>query len=453
MLAGKNTLIKADPFFKFFAAILFCFVEIRNYGNMICMNLISKAILYQGGFLLAVLTFKILIPISSNLPLNSLAVCNFFSCPLYGNQLTANFLSVTSLQEKASIQDSVFFRHSLIKSMEEYFALYGKNGTTGESYAPRRNECNLRIYIENGEFEKQAETAVVYYDESFLNQEDAQVIASQREPVNIEMARHYDKEKLARLAGFQVSAFCDDTQWTTKGEVFKAHPNSVCIYSETYLWPVPGEAIRKEVAVLSLPAPALDTPTQPHWDYYMDQGVLNVQKYRQEMGKLAQIAVRAAIDHKSKAFRGQGLKRLVFCRYGQGNFLNAVNDEKDRRAARLSFYDSLVSELQSHVKELEKVEIVLSSYDLVYNEEIENLFIRPLQKFGLHVGCINGDIKANARDHDLIYNAWDPHSAPGNGNDGDFSFDGQMGRSTAIGLTQNPFFNPLLLSKARYRPL
>ena len=54
------------------------------------------------------------------------------------------------------------------------------------------------------------------------------------------------------------------------------------------------------------------------------------------------------------------------------------------------------------------------------------------------------------RTGDFVINAWDPHSAPGNGNDGDPSFDGHIGRSTGILVTQLPWFNQYLNDPSHY---
>ncbi|MFV0339736.1 MAG: hypothetical protein ACK5MA_03770, partial [Parachlamydiaceae bacterium] len=64
---------------------------------------------------------------------------------------------------------------------------------------------------------------------------------------------------------------------------------------------------------------------------------------------------------------------------------------------------------------------------------------------------IIGDIVDTAQEGDLIVNAWDPHSAPGNGNDGDRSFDGAMGRGSGILATQTSWLNPTLKSKEALR--
>ncbi len=55
-------------------------------------------------------------------------------------------------------------------------------------------------------------------------------------------------------------------------------------------------------------------------------------------------------------------------------------------------------------------------------------------------GCVNKHPDA------LFVNAWDPHSLPGNGNAGDISLDGYVGRSSAVHLYGWGVSNPYLRS-------
>ena len=61
--------------------------------------------------------------------------------------------------------------------------------------------------------------------------------------------------------------------------------------------------------------------------------------------------------------------------------------------------------------------------------------------YGSEIEILGRDILTISQDRDMIVNAWNPHSFPGNGNDSDDSLDGYLGRSTAILLTQTVHFN------------
>lgn len=338
-------------------------------------------------------------------------------------------------------------RQARKERMDRYLSIYDPH------YSPTRNRSNLDQYIQSDDYIRHAERALVFYDPEHMNLDDAMTIARQREPANITMIRLYDEEKLNDLLGFTRGAFCEAGKKTSfDGALFKDHPNSVSVYSETYLWPSPGRSEgRKELAVLSLPAPALDDHKQPHWSYYMESGSFNIDRYQREMQRLALMVVKAAMHAKTNAFNRDGIKRVVISRYGQGNFLGALPLSSRGQAYR-AFYQSLVEEIQKHPQELRELKIVLSEFqeDSSVDSEMEREFVNPLKESGFDVGLLHGDIKRTAKDGDLIINAWDPHSAPGNGNDADNSFDGQMGRSTGIGLTQNPAINSWLAERGRY---
>ena len=179
---------------------------------------------------------------------------------------------------------------------------------------------------------------------------------------------------------------------------------------------------------------------------------LDQEKYSNEMEVLANMVVTTAIENKNSAFQGKGIKRLVIPLYGQGAFLASL-DYDDRSAATKLFYANLVAEIKKHAKNLEGLEIVMSEYGSGRNDEMQSSFVEPLKDTGLKVGIINGDILRTAKEGDMIVNAWDPHSAPGNGNDADRSFDGAMGKGTAIGLTQLAWINPYISKKSDGMPV
>jgi hypothetical protein len=340
-----------------------------------------------------------------------------------------------------------------LEEMKTVFDIYEPH------YAPIRNRSCLENYITTRDFERHVATAKVYYNNNELSVQDAAQIAFQREPVNITTTQHYDKTKLTRYIsdkGFiphTESAFNTPDQKKTNGEQFKNHPCTVGIYSETFLWSQPGvEDSKIEISCLSIPAPALDSQYQPHYSYYVQNNTLDKNKYAQEMNVLANMVVKAAIENKLSAFQGMGIKRLVIPLYGQGAFLAALVDI-DRLEANKLFFAALVKNIISHANSFIGVEIVISEYSNAINSQLQSNFVKPLKAKGLNVGIINGDILQTARERDLIVNAWDPHSIPGNGNDHDGSFDGAMGRSTGIGLTQLAWINPYISKNSNGIPV
>lgn len=300
------------------------------------------------------------------------------------------------------------------------------------TFRPRANQANLLKYSNSKAYKRHAKTARIYYNSNQLSKSDALRIIFQREPTNIAMGdNQYNGENLQKLFGYQEGVYNDLGAKKTDGSSFRDAPNSATVYSETYLWNPPGGEHKKEVACLSLPAPALDSTDQPHYKYYMRTGKLDAKRYEQEMEFLFKTIEKAVRDNKDLAFGGRGIKRLVLSRFGQGSFLGALS-EKDQEVAHNAYKQQMAIFLNK-IKDTD-LEIVMSEYS------------HPGHDIW-HDKMIIGDIIKTAQEGDLIINAWDPHSAPGNGNDADRSFDGAMGKGSGILLTQTSWLNETLRSQ------
>ena len=311
-------------------------------------------------------------------------------------------------------------------------------GVYDPTFIPRVNLVNLLDYSQSEDFKRHAETARIYYNSNQLAEEDALRIVFQREPTNIAMgANQYNEENLERLLGYRKGVYNDINARKKNGASFNELPNTIAVYSETYLWNPPGGKSRIEVACLSLPAPALDSAEQPHYSYYMKKDKLDKNRYEQEIEFLFNSVERALRDNKDFAFDGKGIKRLVLSKFGQGAFLEALSTH-DQETAHTIYRNQLAIFL-NNTQDID-VEIVMSEFSHTYDDN-------------WHDSMIIGDILKTAKEHDLIINAWDPHSAPGNGNDVDHSFDGAMGKGTAILLTQTSWLNKHLRSQNALVPI
>lgn len=297
-------------------------------------------------------------------------------------------------------------------------------------FLPRMNRSNLEQYGRSEDFKRHARSARLYYNERQLKEEDALRIIFQREPTNIAMgSNQYKQEALNELFGYTKGIYNDQTAKKMDGALFKDLPNTVAVYSETYLWSPHGKESRKEIACLSLPAPALDSPKQPHYNYYIKEGKLDAEKYEKEMEFLFSCVEKAIRDNKDIAFNNKGIKRVVLSKFGQGAFLAALN-HTDQQIANQAYKNQLTRFLTNIANT--GIKIVMSEYSQPANPWYSEILV--------------GDIIQQAKEHDLIINAWDPHSAPGNGNDADASFDGAMGKATGILLTQTAWLNETLRS-------
>ncbi len=310
-----------------------------------------------------------------------------------------------------------------------------------KTYAPKflqqANANNLTTYSQSAEYQRHAKSARIYYNAAQLSKKDAQRVIFQREPTNIAMgANQYKENELNNLFGYKKGIY--NTPHTKKedGTYFKDLPNTASVYAETYLWKLPGSSNKIEIACLSVPAPALDSPKQPHYAYYMKTGQLDQAKYRTEMHFLFKSIEQAVRDNKDSAFESKGIQRVVLSRFGQGAFLNALNPT-DQATAKNIYNQELLQFLNS-LKDL-KLTIVMSEFKDPGGDRL--------------LEVIEGDIIETAEEGDLIINAWDPHSAPGNGNDADASFDGAMGKASGIILTQTSWLNQHLKDDNSLRPV
>lgn len=298
-------------------------------------------------------------------------------------------------------------------------------------FLPQSNSKNLAEYSQSADYKRHAKTARIYYNATQMAEQDALRIIFQREPTNIAMgANQYNKEKLHQLFGYQNSVYIDAKK--EDGSLFRDLPNTAAVYSETYLWDPPGGKNKKEIACLSLPAPALDSSKQPHYNFYMKLGKLDEQRYEQEMAFLFKCIHQAVRDNHETAFSNKGIKRVVLSKFGQGAFLEALS--LNDRAVAQQAYRSQLAQFLSNIDDL-GLEVVMSEYQTSGGDQIW------LKKM------IIGDIIHTAQEGDFIVNAWDPHSAPGNGNDADKSFDGAMGKGSGIMLTQTSWLNETLRCK------
>lgn len=319
--------------------------------------------------------------------------------------------------------------------------LMGSNGIYNHQVKIRANANNLAAYLNSPEFIEHQKTVKVYVG-NHLSMEEAKAMATMREPVNIAQGRFYDVDRAKDLFGYEMSYF------QTDGE--KLHGNGVVsIYSRTFLWNPPGGDSKKEVAVLSVYAPALDSPNQPRAAKFivgepqMENNQLKKEAYRDHMQEVAESIVRAAIDHKETT------NRLVIPLIGQSAFVSTLSAQGKQEAFAI-FQETLAEAFSAHKVDLEGMNIVISEYSgNLGRTAAENISALS----GMPIGSILGDIKVQSQNGDLIVNAWDPHSAPGNGNDGDNSFDGQIGRATGILLTQTNWFNPALNDPEVYQPI
>lgn len=311
-----------------------------------------------------------------------------------------------------------------------------------QKYGINANRGNLEKYIQSEDFIRHQQSVEVLYPGSFTP-EEAQGMATQRVPVDIERDRYFDSTSANNLLGHNTSYFEENADAVaTRGPV--------SIYSKTFLWNPPGCSYGEkiEVGILSTYGPALDSIKQPGvGQFIMGESVegpindLNEDAFRDYMQVMMQgiSQIAASKDH----------KRVVIPLVSLGVFINLLNEGSKKKAYEI-FQETLAEAINSNKDGLKGKNIVISEYAEGPGKGISEELSKQT---GLEIGHITGDIKDNAENGDLIVNAWDPHSAPGNGNEGDNSLDGHLGRSTGMLLTQTNWFNGELNNPEHYKPI
>jgi hypothetical protein len=251
----------------------------------------------------------------------------------------------------------------------------------------------------------------VYYSDG--NENDAGLLMTQREPVNIAMKRYYDRTRLKQLFGWDMGYY---------GKFFKTHkklaPN-IAIYCPTL---VKLENDFKRVHVINAIGYAFDSNDQPDFQYFKRQRDIYgsnssaselYDRYKRVFAKIYRCA------------RDIGANSIVMSLVGGGVF----------------------SELWPGL--LDKIWWPALKRVWEDNQEIRLLFMGP-EDSGLpnNVGLFpqnlrHPDIDLNKT---LFVNAWDPWSIAGNGNSMDNSLDGHMGRNSMIAVLTWPLTN-LILTK------
>tara|TARA_Y100000389_G_scaffold203644_1_gene252851 strand:- start:1150 stop:2781 length:1632 start_codon:yes stop_codon:yes gene_type:complete len=242
--------------------------------------------------------------------------------------------------------------------------------------------------------------------------EDVRRLATEREPVNIAMERHYDKEKLYNYFGYNTGAYDElSNNGTTQ-------PPQIAVACVT---PVRYKDEERNVAVVNLIGMAFDNPQQPDYKLLIKDGKLDKDKLLKLMVNAYKMAFKAA----------ELMNKSTLCCSPIGDVAFRPRD----------FY---------------------STPEIFFNEVVEKAVIEANKSFpqvkriwarypefnvpSAFFGKLPSQTKKWTEDLEnrLFVNAWDCWTMLGNGNKGDNSADGFWGRSSAISLLGWPKSNPYI---------
>ncbi|MET0964117.1 MAG: hypothetical protein ABWY05_15070 [Noviherbaspirillum sp.] len=203
----------------------------------------------------------------------------------------------------------------------------------------------------------------------------------------------------------------------TESEVAQAPGNQLSLSMRVPIRTVDGRVCRP--VILSVSAPALDTPAQPEWKHYVKNGKLDTAAYRTSFDTLAgRIKQCAAMPANKEA-------QVVLSGFGLANFLAGLS--RSDKSAAIKIGAEVMTQL---IRDLRK-----GGVDVAYTDYSGASPPWPAVNAALGTDGIKclGSIPGNwIKDQQIIVNAWDPHALVGNGCAQDSSLDGYIGSNSLV---------------------
>jgi hypothetical protein len=280
----------------------------------------------------------------------------------------------------------------------------------------RKDEWAKDAYVDDVTFKKYAPLARLYAPAD-SNISIIQRLATEREPVNIGMNRPYDAELLNTYFGYKTSYY--QRYFDIMG---KLAPN-IAVYTKA---PVKGkDKLIVDVHIYSAIGYALDDKKQPDYKVLHGKEELLLSLYECVFTGIFQCA------------RELKLTRIIMSIVGGGAFANLYPGGADKFQEKI-WIPAFTKVMKPHWKDIR--------IDFMGNKK--NVAIKHFIKFGHIIVGNYPDFVYDSTfvpETTLIVNSWDCHSILGNGNKGDDSLDGHVGRSTSIQFFGMGLSNPYLL--------
>ena len=289
-------------------------------------------------------------------------------------------------------------------------------------------------FVGSREYEKYAPQTILFHSAS-VPPDLAFKLASQREPTNLAMARPYDAERMRAFFGY------------SHGGYERLGGHNIAMYCKTPFYCGEDKKLQRvDLHVVNLIAPALDDAEQPDYQALVrHDGTLDEGRYTEALYHALSKGVAAL-----KVLRqttAPNMRRIVYCGIGQGAFSGGFDTQK-------CFAEAYATLLANTWKGRRNAGICIDFLAFNFEKDyVAEAFRRArlkLRKPGaslwarqfvgnVHHFPLRPDFHP---EHTLLVNAADPWSVMGNGNGGDRSYDGIMGRRTAIGALCWPPSNP-----------
>ena len=297
------------------------------------------------------------------------------------------------------------------------------------------------------EFAKYAPEAQLFYDDK-QDLEIVKSVASEREPVNMtvtqdkkeERLRGFNEENMKSSFGYNTSYYERYYKEIQSGSK-KIAPNiGVLTLSLVDVTETTGTNTKAEAYIYHAIGAALDHEDQPDYQSFVqknDDGVNVNQKGLQQF----YVSVFAKIFAAANKCKANGIvMSLVGAEAFASKYPNGGKNEMQKKVWIPAF------KYVRAIKKNSDVKLALMHRDGEAGPAIEYMTCKDVnaKKVGLFPEFLKGE-KYNTYQNWMIVNAWDCHTIPGNGNEGDNTLDGHIGRRSSIHYFGWGISNPHLL--------
>jgi hypothetical protein len=278
-------------------------------------------------------------------------------------------------------------------------------------------------YTEQHSFNKYAPAARIYTTSNKPDQ-IIQRLVTEREPVNIDMRHLFNRQSIQEHFGYNTSYY--QRYWNKT----KTICSNIGVYT---LVPILHKEKQSDIHLYHAIGYAFDNIDQPDYNAILGDDTVSlsvktkilIQLYK----NVFKCIFRCAVDQK--------LKHIVMSIIGGGAFSLRYPGGRDsfQKNIWIPAFESIIGMYPEIVIECMGVEPGMPVTEFFESKGYANLGRFP-------------DLLSNQsfdNDQTLIVNAWDCHSFPGNGNKGDNSLDGWIGRFTPIQFFGCGLTNPYLL--------
>lgn len=279
------------------------------------------------------------------------------------------------------------------------------------------------------------ENCKVFYNLADSNKlEDIKRLVYQREPVNMEMKRYYDKKELKKHFGYEYGYYA-----TCPKSFNNLNPPNILVYTPTHIV-TPGINQSKVVHILNVIGLAFDDETQRDYIEYglsVDKRGNQQQQYDSLAADVTNFYVKLFNNIYNVAIK-LGKKTIIMSLVGANSF---AKKWPSGNAASVDYFQEYIW-----------VPAYKKSFLFLNPDKIDIKFMgssrskaNTLLKIKNDIGRFPNNINEAGKLNDALFiNAWDCWSVPGNGNASDISLDGFIGRNTQIGINGTSLTNPYL---------